>query len=77
VHSAPRVIPRLADDVTTARWFEDARLAGCVLKGHCGPTAGRGARGGRRTERIVGALVLNAAAGGIDPDAVAPSWPSG
>lgn len=72
VHSAPCVLPRLGDDVETVGWYEDAGFTGCVLKGHTEPTAGRAraAAVGRRVA-VHGAIVLNAAVGGLNPAAVA------
>jgi hypothetical protein len=71
VHSAPCVIPRLADDVETVAAYEAAGFSGCVLKGHMEPTAGRAraASAGRRVA-VYGALVLNSAVGGLNPAAV-------
>src|SRR6185436_533110 len=41
VHSAPCLFPRRGDDLTTARWYEEAGAAGIVLKSHFEATAGR------------------------------------
>jgi hypothetical protein len=71
VHTAPCVFPRIADDRQTVAWYEDAGFAGCVLKGHVEPTAGRAAAAGDgRRVRVHGAVVLNHAVGGLNPDAV-------
>jgi hypothetical protein len=71
VHSAPCVVPRIADDRETVEWYEQAGFAGCVLKGHAEPTAGRAvAAGSGRRVRVRGAIVLNHAVGGLNPDAV-------
>ena len=71
VHSAPCVFPRIAGDVQTVEWYEQAGFSGCVLKGHCEPTVGRAvaARGGRRV-RVYGGVVLNHAIGGLNSSAV-------
>lgn len=71
VHSAPCVLPRLADDFETVGWYDAAGFTGCVLKGHAEPTAGRAraAAVGRRVA-VHGAVVLNAAVGGLNPGAV-------
>ncbi|HZR92194.1 MAG TPA: DUF6282 family protein [Gaiellaceae bacterium] len=71
VHSAPCLLPRLADDVQTVEWYERAGFAGCVLKSHWESTVGRAAAAGAgRTIRVHGGLVLNHAAGGLSPAAV-------
>jgi hypothetical protein len=71
VHSAPCVLPRIADDRQTVAWFEQAGFAGCVLKGHAEPTVGRAAAAADGTGLVVrGGVVLNHAAGGLNPDAV-------
>jgi len=71
VHSAPCVLPRIADDRQTVEWYEQADFAGCVLKGHAEPTTGRAvAAGDGRRVRVRGAIVLNRAVGGLNPDAV-------
>src|SRR6185312_17125067 len=55
----------------TVAWYEEAGFAGCVLKGHAEPTAGRAAAAGDgRSVRVHGAIVLNHAVGGLNPDAV-------
>lgn len=71
VHSAPCVLPRLGDDVETVGWYDAAGFTGCVLKGHAEPTTGRAraAAVGRRMA-VHGAVVLNAAVGGLNPGAV-------
>lgn len=71
VHSAPDVLPRLADDAETVAWYEAAGFSGCVLKGHVEPTAGRARAAGAGVRVAVhGAIVLNAAVGGLNPGAV-------
>jgi hypothetical protein len=71
VHSAPCVMPRLADDVQTVTWYEEAGFSGCVLKGHCEPTVGRAvAAGAGRRIAVYGGVVLNHVVGGLNPSAV-------
>lgn len=71
VHSAPCVLPRIADDVQTVEWYEQAGFAGCVLKGHYESTVGRAlAAGSGRRLRVYGGVVLNHAVGGLNPSAV-------
>jgi Family of unknown function (DUF6282) len=71
VHSAPCVFPRIAGDMQTVEWYEQAGFSGCVLKGHYEPTVGRAvvAGSGRRV-RVYGGVVLNQAVGGLNPSAV-------
>jgi hypothetical protein len=71
VHSAPCVLPRLADDAGTVSSYEAAGFTGCVLKGHMEPTAGRAhaASAGRRLA-VYGGVVLNSAVGGLNPGSV-------
>lgn len=74
VHSAPCVFPRLTDDAGVVTLYEQAGFAGCVLKGHYEPTAGRAkvaAAGVGRRVAVYGALVLNEPVGGLNPAAVA------
>jgi len=71
VHSAPCVLPRLTDDAGVVALFEAAGFAGCVLKGHYEPTAGRAvAAGAGRSVAVYGAVVLNEPVGGLNPAAV-------
>ena len=71
VHSAPCVLPRIADDTQTVEWYNRAGFDGCLLKGHVEPTVGRAAAAcaGTRT-RAYGGLVLNHAIGGLNLHAV-------
>lgn len=71
VHSAPCVLPRIADDAQTVAWYDRAGFDGCLLKGHVEPTVGRAvaAAAGRRT-RVYGGVVLNHAVGGLNVAAV-------
>jgi hypothetical protein len=71
VHSAPCVLPRIADDVQTLEWYERAGFDGCLLKGHAEPTVGRAAAAGKgRSIRVYGGIVLNHAVGGLNLAAV-------
>jgi hypothetical protein len=72
VHVAPDVMPRLIDDLSLARRFEDVGLAGFVLKSHYLPTAERAAvvRAAIPGVDVVGALTLNGSVGGMNPAAV-------
>ena len=73
VHIDPDVIARRVDDVTLAGIFADRGLAGFLLKSHYVSTAERArvvagvAPGG---VRVLGAIALNAAVGGLNPLAV-------
>ncbi len=71
VHSAPCVLPRIADDAQTVEWYDQAGFDGCLLKGHVDSTVGRAAAAsaGRRT-RAYGGVVLNHAVGGLNVAAV-------
>lgn len=71
VHSSPCVLPRIADDVETVGWYEEAGFDGCLLKGHVEPTVGRAAAAGAgRRVRVYGGVVLNHAVGGLNVTAV-------
>jgi uncharacterized protein DUF6282 len=72
IHIAPDVMERRIDDVALARRFEEVGLAGFVLKSHYTSTAERAAvvRGVVPGVRVMGALALNAAVGGMNPLAV-------
>jgi hypothetical protein len=74
VHSAPCVLPRLADDAGTVSAYEADGFTGCVLKGHMEPTVGRArvAAEGRGLA-VYGGIVLNSAVGGLNPRAVEAS----
>jgi hypothetical protein len=72
IHVDPDVVGRIVDDVTLAERFRDLGLAGFGLKSHYTSTAER-ARVVTRVVpevRAVGAIVLNAAVGGLNPLAV-------
>jgi hypothetical protein len=73
VHIDPDLIPRRVDDVTLAGIFAERGLAGFLLKSHYVSTAERArvvtavAPAG---VRVLGAIALNAAIGGLNPLAV-------
>jgi stage V sporulation protein SpoVS len=72
VHVAPDVPPRRIDDVTLARRFAEAGLAGFGLKSHYTSTAERAqvVSGLVPEVEAIGALALNQAVGGMNPLAV-------
>jgi hypothetical protein len=72
VHVAPDVVERRIDDVTLARRFQDVGLEGFVLKSHYVSTAERAevVRGVVPGVRVMGAIALNRAVGGMNPLAV-------
>lgn len=71
VHSSPCVLPRIAGDVQTVDWYEQAGFSGCLLKGHMESTVGRAAAAGvGRRVRVYGGVVLNHALGGLNLAAV-------
>jgi stage V sporulation protein SpoVS len=72
VHVAPDVPPRRIDDVTLARRFAEAGLAGFALKSHYTSTAERAQVVSAVVPEVqaVGALALNQAVGGMNALAV-------
>jgi hypothetical protein len=72
MHISPDVVPRIVDDVTLARRFADLGMDGFVLKSHYNSTAERAAvvRAAVPGVRVLGAIVLNRAVGGMNPLAV-------
>ena len=72
VHVGPDVIPRRIDDVGLAREFFQRGLGGFVLKSHYVPTAERATAVARLEPdvRVVGAIALNHAVGGLNPAAL-------
>jgi hypothetical protein len=72
VHVAPDVMERRIDDLGLARRFRDRGLAGFVLKSHYAPTAERASvvRAAVPEVDVLGAVVLNAAVGGLNAVAV-------
>ena len=72
VHISPDVVERRIDDIGLARRFAEVGLAGFVLKSHYNSTAERAAvvREAVPGIRVIGAIVLNRAVGGVNPVAV-------
>lgn len=72
IHVDPDVVGRIVDDVTLAERFVAHGLAGFGLKSHYTSTAERARVVNRAVPgvRAVGAIVLNAAVGGLNPLAV-------
>jgi hypothetical protein len=73
VHSAPDVVPRLLDDIETARQARDAGFRAIVLKNHHSLTAARAAIAEKVVGgiQVFGGLVRNEhACGGLNPFAV-------
>jgi len=76
VHSAPDTVERAQDDIELARSAAAARMRAVVLKSHHFPTADRAVIAQRYAPgvRVLGGLVLNAAAaGGLNAEAVRAS----
>lgn len=72
LHSAPDVVRRKLDDLELGQRLVAAGMKGCVLKFHHGETATRAALLKQRFPglNIAGGVVLNHAAGGLNPRAV-------
>jgi uncharacterized protein DUF6282 len=72
IHVAPDVPPRRIDDVTLARRFAEVGLAGFALKSHYTSTAERAqvVSAVVPSVRVVGAIAMNQAVGGMNPLAV-------
>jgi hypothetical protein len=72
VHSAPCLFPRIGDDFEIAVKAREAGMQAIVLKSNFESTVGRAYHTMKRVEgiRVFGGLVLNHAAGGINPYAV-------
>ncbi len=72
VHAAPDLVARKMDDVGLVREVAAAGMAGYVSKNHQVPTAGQAALASQLQPgvRVYGSIVLNAAVGGINPEAV-------
>lgn len=78
VHAAPDVTDRIGNDDEIAAAYRDAGFTGFVLKGHHESTVGRAASVARSTGLdVVGGIVLNRAAGGINPASVFATLHSG
>jgi hypothetical protein len=76
VHAAPDVFGRSLDDEEMAILYKERGLEGLVLKNHVATTADRAwfARKHVQGLKVFGGIVLNAAVGGINPDAVNWMW---
>jgi hypothetical protein len=72
IHISPDVVPRIVDDVSLARRFADLGLAGFVLKSHYNSTAERASVVSSVVPgvKVLGAIALNRAVGGLNPLAV-------
>lgn len=72
VHTGPDILPRSASDLTLAQQCRERGLAGFVIKSHYVPTAERAALVREMMPDInaLGAVVLNAAIGGMNALAV-------
>jgi Family of unknown function (DUF6282) len=71
VHGMPDLIPRLCDDVVMARQCAKAGLAAAVHRHHYADTTGRARLASAQSGfRVLGALVLGDAVGGLNPTAV-------
>jgi len=76
LHSAPDVFGRAFDDEEAAALYRDNAIEAVVMKNHVVPTADRAwfARKHLPAVKAFGGVVLNAAVGGINPDAVQWMW---
>jgi len=72
IHVGPDVVPRIVDDLTLARRFRALGMAGFVLKSHFTSTAERASVVSAAVPevRVLGAIALNRAVGGMNPLAV-------
>ena len=72
IHIAPDVVPRRVDDLSLAHRFAALGLGGFLLKSHYTSTAERAAVVGAAVPdvRVLGAITLNRAVGGMNPVAV-------
>jgi hypothetical protein len=72
LHIAPDVVERRIDDISLARRFEQLGMDGFVLKSHYGSTAERASVVSAAVPgiRVLGAIALNRAVGGMNPLAV-------
>ena len=75
-HSGPDVFGRALDDEQGAQLYRDHGMEGVVLKNHVVPTADRAwfVRKHLAGIKVFGGIGLNAAVGGINPDAVQWMW---
>lgn len=72
LHIAPDVVERRIDDISLAHRFEKLGMDGFVLKSHYGSTAERASVVSAAVPgiRVLGAIALNRAVGGMNPLAV-------
>ncbi len=72
IHIAPDVVPRETDDISLARRFAELGMAGFQLKSHYTSTAERAkvVSAAVPEVRVLGAISLNRAVGGMNPLAV-------
>jgi hypothetical protein len=73
IHSNPDIIPRLMTDIQIAQAAKAAGMAGILIKCHYTPTTARAALAAETVGggiRVFGGIVMNAPAGGLNPDAV-------
>jgi len=72
LHTQPDVQPRLLDDLQAAQQAKKAHMRAILIKSHVAPTSGRAAMAEKAVGgiRVFGSLALNAAVGGLNPDAV-------
>lgn len=78
VHAAPCLLPRKGSDLEVARRFAAAGFAGFALKAHYESSVGRAAAVAEATGiEVWGGVVLNRAAGGINPEVVAAALATG
>ena len=72
LHISPDVVERKIDDISLARRFLELGMDGFVLKSHYGSTAERASvvRAAVPGVRVLGAISLNRAVGGLNPLAV-------
>jgi Family of unknown function (DUF6282) len=75
-HSGPDVFGRALDDEQGAQLYKDHGMGGIVLKNHVTSTADRAwfVRKHLAGIKVFGGIALNAAVGGINPDAVQWMW---
>ena len=72
VHTAPDLVPRKLDDLEAARQAREVGMAAIVLKNHFFSTALRASVAESQVPgiRVIGSIVLNQTAGGVNPWAV-------
>lgn len=72
VHTAPDVVARKCNDIELAERFQQAGMAGAVIKCHHAETASRAALLNAQFPEMefIGGVVLNRALGGLNADAV-------